>query len=342
MRSDRVRDLRRVVLCVTAVLLVIVGTVLWQYQTRSPLAVIWAGSDLQGEGRDGVVLSELLSVVKHSGYHSVDEALFLGDYSSAYDTEKSAEGLQIVSRRIGDALGLGPDEILFLQGNHDPEDTPGLDASGVHEREDYIVYMIHEGDFPSFSDEDNAYITEETAAKLDAYLQMCIDTHEHRPIFVMTHVPLHMNWREDNRYAKWLVDVLNEAGDAGLNLIVLYAHNHSDDYDSYLGGSCVYLAPGDTMLIPDPTAEYGQMAYETTEISFTYLNAGYVGFTATGEDGEARTCTVFAVYRYRVEGTRFDTDGVHDLKNAGTAGILDGGWAPDLTVVPGKMTIPLQ
>jgi hypothetical protein len=84
------------------------------------------------------------------------------------------------------------------------------------------------------------------------------------------------------------------------------------------------------------------MAYETTEISFTYLNAGYVGFTATGEDGEARTCTVFAVYRDRVEVTRFDTKGMHDLKNAGTAGILDGGWAPDLTVVPGKMTIPLQ
>ena len=309
--------MRRVVLCVTAVLLVIVGAVLWQYQTRSPLAVIWAGSDLQGEGRDGVVLSELLSVVKHSGYHSVDEALFLGDYSSAYDTEKSAEGLQIVSRRIGDALGLGPDEILFLQGNHDPEDTPGLDAGGVHEREDYIVYMIHEGDFPSFSDEDNAYITEETAAKLDAYLQMCIDTHERRPIFVMTHVPLHMNWREDNRYAKWLVDVLNEAGDAGLNLIVLYAHNHSDDYDRYLGGSCVYLAPGDDLLVPDPTAAYGELRYTTERLSFTYLNAGYVGFTATKEEGEARTCTVFAVYRDRVEVTRFDTDGIHDLKKRG-------------------------
>jgi hypothetical protein len=82
------------------------------------------------------VLSQLLTAVKKNGYRAVDEALFLGDYSSAYDTEKSAEGLQIVSRRIGDALGPGPDEILFLQGNHDPEYTPGLDASGVHERED--------------------------------------------------------------------------------------------------------------------------------------------------------------------------------------------------------------
>lgn len=333
--------LRRVVLSTSAVLLVIVGVVLWQYHARAPLAVIWAGSDLQGDGRDGVVLSELLSAVKRSGYRSVDEALFLGDYSSAYDTEKSAEGLEIVRRRLDDALGLDADEILFLQGNHDPEDTPGLDASGVHEREDYIVYLIHEGDFPSFSDEDNAYIIEETAAELDEYLQICIDAHESRPIFVMTHVPLHMNWREDNRYAKRLVDVLNRAGEQGLNLIVLYAHNHSDDYDRYLGGSCVYLAPGDDLLVPDPTAAYGELRYTTERLSFTYLNAGYVGFTATKEAGEARTCTVFAVYRDRVEVTRFDTDGIHDLKNAGSEGILDAGWMPDLTVVPGTVTIPL-
>lgn len=335
------KKLRWGILCASAVLLVIVGVVLWQYQTRSPLAVIWAGSDLQGDGRDGVVLSELLSVVKRNGYRSVDEALFLGDYSSAYDTEKSEEGLEIVRRRLDDALGLGLDEILFLQGNHDPEDTPGLDAGGVHEREDYIVYMIHEGDFPSFSDEDNAYITEETAGELESYLQMCIDTHESRPIFVMTHVPLHMNWREDNRYAKRLVDVLNHAGEQGLNLIVLFAHNHSDDYDRYLGGSCVYLAPGDNLPVPDPTAAYGEMRYTTERLSFTYLNAGYVGFTATKEEGEARTCTVFAVYRDRVEVTRFDTDGIHDLKNAGSEGILDAGWMPDLTVIQGTVTIPL-
>ncbi len=335
------KNLRRVVLCAAAVLLVIVGTVLRQYQAHAPLAVIWAGSDLQGEGRDGAVLGQLLDTVRNNGYRTVDEALFLGDYSSAYDTEKSEEGLEIVLRRLDDALGLGLDEILFLQGNHDPEDTPGLDAGGAHEREDYIVYLIHEGDFPSFSDEDNAYITEETAAELESYLQMCIDTRERRPSFVMTHVPLHVNWREDNRYAKLLVDVLNRAGEQGLNLMVLFAHNHSDDYDRYLGGSCVYLAPGDDLLVPDPTAAYGKMRYTTERLSFAYLNAGYVGFTATGEQGEARTCTVFAVYRDRVEITRFDTDGIHDLKNAGSEGLMDAGWMPDLTVVPGTVTIPL-
>ncbi len=327
---------------IAAAVLVCAAILVWQYHTSAPTAVIWAGSDLQGEGRDGVVLSQLLSVVKQNGYRSVDEALFLGDYSSAYDTEKSAEGLEIVCGRIEDALGLNADDVLFLQGNHDPEDTPGLDAGGAHEREDYIVYLIHEGDFPSFADEDNAYIAEETAAELNAYLQMCIDTQERRPIFVMTHVPLHLNWREDNRYAALLVDVLNRAGEAGLHLIVLYAHNHSDDYDSYLGGSCVYLESGDTMLVPDPTAPYGELRYESRRLSFAYLNAGYVGFTATGEDGEARTCTVFAIYPDRVEVTRFDTNGIHDLKNAGTSGILDDGWAPDLTVVSGKTIIPLE
>lgn len=326
----------------TAVLLLLAAMFLcWQHLT-SPRAVIWAGSDLQGDGRDGAVLSRLLETAKKNGYRSVDEVLFLGDYSSAYDTERSAEGIGIVCDKIRRAYALDADDILFLQGNHDPEDTPGLDSGGAYERSDYIVYLIHEGDFPAFADEDNAFLIEETAAALEAYLMEKAEAGETRPIFVMTHIPLHMSWREDNRYAAYLVDVLNRAGAAGLNLIVLFAHNHSDDYDSYFGGSCIYLAPGNPMPVPDTEAEYGTMRYRMTDLHFTYLNAGYVGFTATGEEGETRSCTVFAVYRDRVELTRFDADGVHNLKNAGTPGILDGGWTPDLTVVPGKVIIPLK
>lgn len=341
MRSDRMKKLRRPLLCIAAVILVLAAVLIGWRVSTAPRAVIWAGSDLQGEGRDGAVLSQLLSCVKQNGYRRLDEALFLGDYSSAFDTEKSVEGIGIVCDRFRRAYGMDADDILFLQGNHDPADTPGVDPGGAYEREEYIVYLIHEGDFPSYAEEDNAYLIEEAAAALDTFLTERAAAGEDRPIFVMTHVPLHMNWREDNRYAGLLVDVLNRAGENGLNLIVLFAHNHSDDYDSYLGGSCVYLAPGDDMLVPDPTAEFGSLAYETVTLRFTYLNAGYVGFTATGESCEARTCTVFAVYDDRVELTRFDVQGVHNLKNAGCEGILDGGWAPDLTVVPGTVIIPL-
>ena len=329
-------------ICGAAALLLLAVILLGRQYLVSPRAVIWAGSDLQGEGRDGAVLGQLLDTVRRSGYRHIDEALFLGDYSSAFDTEKSAEGIGIVCDRMQRGFGLGDDDILFLQGNHDPADTPGLDRGGAYEREDYIVYLIHEGDFPSYADEDNAYIVENTAAALADDLQKRIAAGERRPIFVMTHVPLHMNWREDNRYARLLVDVLNTAAEDGLNLFVLYAHNHSDDYDRYLGGSCVYLDVGDKLPITDPTAEFGSMAYEMVTLQFPYLNAGYVGFTATGEDGEARTCTVFAVYRDRVELTRFDVQGIHDLKNVGMEGILDGDWAPDLTRVPGVVTIPLK
>lgn len=333
---------RRLLLCAAAAVLVLLLIFIgWQGFT-APRAVLWAGSDLQGDGRDGAVLAALLDTARENGYRRLDEALFLGDYSSAFDTEKSEEGIGIVCDRFDRAYGMDADDILFLQGNHDPADTRELDRGGAYEREDYIVYLIHEGDFPSYADEDNRFLIEETAAALDAYLREKAAAGEHRPIFVMTHVPLHMSWREDNRYAKLLVDVLNRAGEDGLHLFVLFAHNHSDDYDSYLGGSCIYLAPGEQMPIPDPTAEFGSMAYETVTLQFTYLNAGYVGFTATGESGEARTCTVFAVYRDRVEITRFDATGVHDLKNAGTPGILDGGWAPDLTVVKGKAVISLN
>ena len=342
MRSAGMMRKKQVWICGAAVILVLLISVFALSRVHAPRAVLWAGSDLQGEGRDGVVLSQLLSVAKQNGYRSFDEALFLGDYSSAYDTDYSSEGLSIVCDRFARAYGMDSDDILFLQGNHDPEDTRGLDAGGAYEREDYIVYLIHEGDFPAYADDDNACIIEGTAARLDAYLTALASAGEDRPIFVMTHVPLHMSWREDNRYAGLLVDVLNQAGEAGLNLIVLFGHNHSDDYDSYLGGSCIYLARGDDLLIPDLTAEYGEMRYETVSLQFTYLNAGYVGFTATGENGEMRTCTVFSVYDDRVEVTRYDTKGVHALKNEGKEGILDAGWTPDLTLTEGTVTIPLN
>ena len=329
------RRIRRLVVCFAVLLLCVLGVFLVYSYRNAPRAVLWAGSDLQGEGRDGVVLAQLLSVVKQSGYRSFDEALFLGDYSSAYDAEYSAEGIGIVCDRFSRALGMDADDILFLQGNHDPADTVGLDAGGPYERDDYIVYLIHEGDFPAYADESSAWIASETAARLDSYLAGLSAAGDERPVFVMTHVPLHMSWREDNRYARWLVDVLNAAGARGTDLFVLFGHNHSDDYDSYLGGSCIYLAAGDDMLVPDPTAEYGEMRYDTVNLQFTYLNAGYVGFTATGEDGEERTCTVISIYDDRVEIRRFDTRGVHALKNQGSAGILDGGWAPDLTVTEG-------
>lgn len=325
-----------------AVLLCFAVCMGWQYASGAPDAVIWAGSDLQGGGADGSVLAALLDTVRGAGVRSVDEAFFLGDYCSAYDAARSGTGLAIVRELISDAFRLGDDGILFLQGNHDPAETPGLDGSGAYLRDAYSVYVINESDFPWYQTVEDAETVRAAAQRLEQFLAERLAAEDQRPIFVLTHMPFHMSWREDNRYAKLFVDVLNNAGEAGLNLIVLFAHNHSDDYDSYLGGSCIYLERGSRMPVPDPTAALGSMKYTTERLQFTYLNAGYVGFTATGEDGETLSCTVFSVYRDRVEVTRYDTSGVHALKNPGKEGILDAGWAPDLTTVPDCVTIPLK
>ena len=327
------------VLCLAAGILF--GVLQWR-DAAVPRAVIWAGSDLQGGGADGSVLAVLLDTVQEAGIRSPDEAFFLGDYCSAYDAARSGAGIAIVRDVFSDAFCLEEDDILFLQGNHDPTETPGLDAGGAYVRDAYSVYLIHEREFPWYQAEEDLETVRAAAQRLEDFLAQRLAAEDRRPVFVLTHMPFHMSWREDNRYAKVFVDVLNEAGAAGLNLIVLFAHNHSDDYDSYLGGSCIYLARGSRIPVPDPTAAYGSMKYTTERLQFTYLNAGYVGFTATGEDGEALSCTVFSVYRDRVELTRYDASGVHALKNPGQEGILDAGWVPDLTTVPGSVTIPLK
>lgn len=338
----RTRRLIRIAAALAAALLLILGLGIGFRTAAAPKAVIWAGSDLQGEGRDGAVLAELLEAVRRDGHRRIDEALFLGDYSSAYDTGRSEEGIGIVRDCLYSGLGLHAEDILLLQGNHDPAETAGLSPSGAHERQHYSVFIINEGDFPAFADADSAHLIRQTADALDSYLALRAERMDPRPVFVLTHIPLHMSWREDNRYAQYLVDVLNRGAERGLDIIVLFGHNHSDDYDSYLGGSCICLLPGDSMPIPDPTAEFGSMAYQSAVLDFVYLNAGYVGFTATGEPGEARSCTVFEVYDDHVSIARYDAFGPHPLKNIGRESLLDGGWAPDLTSLPAKMTVFLQ
>ena len=139
---------------------------------------------------------------------------------------------------------------------------------------------------------------------------------------MLCHVPLHYSRRTiDESCAKNalpLVEALNAGGEAGLNIIFLFGHNHSGDYDAYIGGGSIYLAKGDSILVADPASV--KNAPSEVELNFTYMNAGYVGYYANHGSEADRTLTM-TTFRIQADGSviisRYAADGLHNLKAKG-------------------------
>lgn len=320
-----------------------------------PLAVVWAGSDFQyGVGEtyiektdnNKVLLDEILNKMYDSGFTQVDEALICGDLTANSGKAASDYGAETFLESLNEAWGLTEDEVLFTTGNHDSAGFDLNDATGGYDRAYYSVYNINYSGFPIDGSEKKI---KETAAALDTWLSAKADENYGKPIFVMTHLPLHHNGRFDNYNAKYIVDVLNEAGERGLNIIFMFGHNHSGGYDRYIGGSCIFYEPGSTMLVSDPEKQDITGFTEET-INFTYMNAGYVGYVGTGESGATLSATAFEIYKDRVEIQKYNKDGLVNLKNAGAhsssfdAKDADGNylWDADIEVAESPQILNLS
>lgn len=162
----------------------------------------------------------------------------------------------------------------------------------------------------------------ETANALDSWLDVKAEQGYSKPIFVMSHVPLHLNGRKENgtsydsRNAGYIVNALNEAGEKGLNIIYLFGHNHSNGYDGYIGGSCMFYAPGETMLVYN-IGGTADSDFTATELHFTYMNPGYVGYVNTGEPGKTVSSSIFEIYEDRIVISRYSKSKMVNLKNQG-------------------------
>lgn len=326
----------------------------------TPNAVVFAASDIQwvkdsDSSKDDVskgktVMINIIDSIKNAGYtgsYAVTHAIFCGDYSKNgkdYDnkvdvTKNNAgvTGVHDVLTSSEDGFGLvsnlndnrGSDQVIYVQGNHDPDNTIGLDAFGANDTEHFGVFVIHEDNFPwkqgdsDYSGDSSATVTA-TANELTAYFEERIANRDNRPVFIAAHIPLHYSvrcknaWGGDNMHANKIVDVLNRYADK-LTIIYLFAHNHSaiqngytGAYDDYLGGAAVYLPAGSKMLVPQGAID---TKAETT-IKFTYMNTGYIGpYGGTCETQQSSA--VFEIYEDKVVVQRYGEDGAVNLKDAG-------------------------
>ena len=332
---------------------------------------IIAMSDYQGSGNKTAVPQAITDVMKEADVDA-DLGLLLGDYvdGSVYEDGSDTSEDQMMEQ-FGDLTGLLADqwplmETLAIQGNHDYSGfvTDGtLDATGAYEYDGYVIYLINEDDFPwwqggysTYSDAAECKATvEKTAADLDAYLETLIENGDERPVIIASHVPMHwsprsttgQSWWNDNIYADTLFEVVNEAGTC-LDIVFLFGHNHSsysgttngtyyEGYDQDIGGAFAFVGKGETMRVPN--GQTGRTNYTTEALTFTYMNAGYIG----NYNGEQTDCSISAftitedeirIDRYAADGLRADESTV--IERGVFAPVLNVKSAEDRT---GKRTI---
>lgn len=333
-----------------------------QQSEQEPITVI-ACSDFQNPGgsEEGAnTVSSILSIIKES-YPEADGFICAGDYD--YDMsiyigeETTVDGVSSLSNTIEQAY---PDikHMVYTSGNHDVYSADGLSESGDNDPEDggYGVYAINEDDYmwasnPGYSESYSGKTAQEiisgTAAGLEEYLSEKASEQFTQPIFIVSHLPLHYNLRTrldgDAMYANLIFDVVNKYAEAGLNIIYLYGHDHSNGWDDYLGGSAVFLHKGDSINI----AQSSKFVFDEEKLAFTYMNAGFVGYydNHNGAD-DALTMSVFEIYDDRVEISRYDSEGMHNLKSAGVhnfyKGESDSDYAVNDSVVEGVYTVELN
>ena len=315
-----------------------------------------AGSDFQnpnGHTAGAETVSNILTRMQNADYTEADGFLFCGDYNYGYDTTVAGlqEHIDALDAAVSEKYSsIAAGNRVYVQGNHDQVmvGTGGLAQSGANDPTGdsagkYGVFVINEDDY-MWRNSDGTTI-QNTANALKSYLDTKAAEGFDKPIFVLSHLPLHYSMRTyndgDGKYANYIFDVLNEAGAAGLNIIFLYGHDHSNGWDDYLGGAAVYLAKGDKINI----AQASTTVFKEETLNFTYMNAGFTGYyeNHNGAD-DTLTMTVFSITDDTVTVERYDANGTHNLKSEGVTNSFknESGYAPNTTVYASPKTITLS
>lgn len=286
-----------------------------------PTVTVITGSDYQPSGstQPYSYCEGVMNGLKNAGVDPYG-VLMCGDYSGGFSATASANGINDIKSLISAKFGTVNQQI-YAQGNHDPASSVGLTSSGAHDTDYYGVFVLNDDDYGWYNGDPNNMRDgmgghEETikasAEAMRTYFAKKISEGYDKPIFIATHIPLHNSFRtrayKDGQYAMYIVDVLNEAGAAGLNIIYLFGHNHSGRSDDYIGGGSAFLTRGDTMFV----SQIGNVAATPVEVPlcFTYMNSGYVGYVANGNPGgNILNMAVFEITGNKVTVKRCGKDG---------------------------------
>lgn len=254
-------------------------------------ATVITASDFQNNGAVAYDrFAKILGNAKNDGMPTPDSLLVGGDYTLIL-FDNAVPGIGRIRSRVLNAYpDFKPESAVFIQGNHDNPKAEFTDT-GFYDMGAYCLYVINEDNFPWQQSKSNTKkkAVEKTAADIDAKLTAKSAAGDERPVFVITHVPLHHTDRNgygDNKYASYIFNVLNKWAET-MDIVFFFGHNHSGDYDDYIGGSVNFMAPGEKIRIP-LDSEIGENCYTEETLKFTYTNCGYVG---TSKNAVSETST---------------------------------------------------
>ena len=200
--------------------------------------------------------------------------------------------LEKLRERISRALGGGVDS-YFTYGSHDKKATEGEAGflAGAVSTDYCHLYGISFSEM-RFADErqrslDTRYDgidsgTAENGTK--RFLEWAAKLGDHKPILVMSHMPLHKH-RGDNLGASIWCGALNRVAEKH-DVFVFFAHNHTAEKRSKLDRQYYLIPAGNAMEVQGRERGEGRRV----TIHFTYLNAGYIlkgcGTILTFSDGD--------------------------------------------------------
>ena len=335
--------IKRLISFITLIILLITP-IQYAVAKTEETTVVLACSDYQnpsGNTSGEILVKRIISAIGNNGINGADGFLCCGDYDYEYtDTRGGVDSLKNATKDFVNG------EYVLTQGNHDSAaGTNGMSPSGNCDPANgkYGVFNINQDDYMWHNSNEDTI--KNTAQNLIEYLNEKLAIGFDKPIFVISHLPLHYSMRTkldgDGKYAKYLFDALNTAGGKGLNIIFMYGHDHSNGWDDYLGGAAVYLKKGDKILI----GQNSQTVFKEETLNFTYTNPGFIGYYNVENSGvdATLTMTTWEIGSQSITVKRYSQSGLHNLKSAGVRNTFknESGYDPNTTVYTSPQTITL-
>ena len=306
-----------ILLSVLVVVLAVVPFFAGASKASDAYSVVFTASDFQSTSCYNN-FTAMMQNAQADGITETPEAfLFGGDYTP--NSDDPAIQVPLVTDTVQAVYpGYSEENLIYTQGNHDAASSV-LTPTGFYEFENFVVYTVNEDDFKTGQGTRTGYdeTVKALAANVANELTIMKQNGDTRPVFFITHLPLHHSSRSsygDNLYGKYLFDVLNEYGKE-LDIIFLFGHNHSSTYDDYIGGAVNYIAKGETIRIPIPDAtQMGENGYTDETLNFTYMNCGYVGYSnnsTTAPSTNTLTMGAIELCPTTIEISRYSTSGLY-------------------------------
>lgn len=276
-------------------------------------AAIFA-SDVHGSTSD---LKSVLGGIKTSGIKYSTLGL-VGDTFT--DT---AGKMADITSAAQSALGDNSIETLFGWGDHDgasdiPEFTGLLYGDG--DKENYYVYTISMDSM----DDDSNISKADVEADLAAFTKWAKDADKSKPLFIMSHMPLH-DRRNDNKYANDWYEVITAVADE-MDVVFFWAHNHTGE--SSVDRDAFYVAKNGTETM---TIEGRSGAVVP---NFTYMHAGYINANNQNDTVRKNVATTVVIYKDKMVFQEYNS------KGANTSGYINNIEVP--RIQPEKTVVSID